>query len=342
MKSIISKSLLAGTMFFLTIGPSSQKNDFSYRNQINFLKAHAKTLLTATPVLTTDQGIANFIRYNYYAINGATNDYEIEQGLGFLEVINNILSGVGSVVGSQGYTDCDSIPTSGTSSGTVSGNGMSLPVQLTYGTGIRKVPAHFPTDANETYDRSITIDISMGDYYVELKCSGANVSTAYVYSKTNMGNGETINEAFYQKDSSTNATYVDFYLKDVSLNIIDVNRFTTDDGSKFSIYHFNYQASSGGNAFAITGNANSKVNFNTATVSNLSTDVAAKDIFSDLSGSATGGGQTISSGCIDMATNSSTTGCPSLDATTDLEIGSTSFDWTFNSMSTFTTSASPF
>ncbi len=345
MKSKICKTLLAGTLFLLTVNTPVKKNRSFITPDIDFIKARAKTMLSATPVLTTDQGVANFIRYNYYAFNGAAGDYEIQQGLGFLEVINNVLGsdGIGGIIGSKGYTTCSAIPTSGSSTGSISGGGQTMTVSFTFGSGIRKVPSHFPHDAGETYEKSINIVTPMGKYYVEMKCSAGNVSTAYIYSVNSMGVGETINEAFYQKDSDTQAVYVDFYLKSVALNTIDVNRFTTDDGSKFSIYHFGYNSSSSqGSAFALTGTANEKVNVNAVVVNNLSGDVVAKDIFSDLSGSSSTSNQTINIACIDMATNTATTGCLSQESTDDLVIGSTSYDWTFDSIKNFTTSTSPF
>ena len=345
MKPFLSKFLMMGTLFLLTINSSSQNNKALFPAHINFLEARAKTMLSATANLSTAQGIANFIRYNYYAFNGAADDYEIQQGLGFLEVINNILGsdGIGGILGTKGYTTCSSIPTSGESSGSISGNGQTMQIQFSFGTGIRKVPAHFPHNANETYDRSVNITTGMGKYYIELKCSGGSVTTAYIYSSNTMGSGETINEAFYQKDDSTNAVYVDFYLKDVALNLIDINRFVTTNGSKFSIYHFGFDAGSNrGSAYSITGTANEKVNVNAVTVENLSGDVVAKEIFSDLSGSSDSGSQTIRSSCIDMTTNTTSTGCLALETTADLEIGTTSYDWTFDSIKTFTTSASPF
>lgn len=344
MKKVISKTLLAGSMFLLTVTTPMQKNSHSLRTiDLDFIKARAKTTLSATANLTTTQGVSNFIRYNYYAFNGAAGDYEIEQGLGFLEVLNNVLGsdGMGGVLGAKGYAECSSIPTSGSSSGTVSGGGQTMTINFTFGAGIRKVPAHFPHDAGSTYDKSITINTMMGKYYIEMKCSSGGVSTAYIYSVNNMGSGETINEAFYQKDGA--AVYVDFYLQSASPNVIDVNRFVTEDGSKFSIYHFAVNKSSnGGSAFAITGEANKKANINAVVLSNMSGDVAPKPIFSDLSGSATGGGQTIVSSCIDMSTNSSASGCYSLEAADDLEIGTSTYDWSFDTMKNFTTSPSPF
>ena len=300
-------------------------------------------MLTQTAVLSTDSGISNFIRYNYYAFNGAAGDYEIQQGLGFLEVINNVLgsNGIGGILGSKGYSNCSDVPTSGSGSGTVSGQGQTMTVNFTFGAGIRKVPAHFPHNAGETFDKSVKIDTLMGKFYVELKCSAGGVSTAYIYSINTQGVGETVNEAFYQKDGAK--VYVDFYLENAMFQTIDINRFTTEDGSKFSIYHFTFDKNqNSGNAFAITGKANEKANVNAVTVTGLSGDVTPKPIFSDLSGSNSGGPQTIVTSCINMETNTSATGCYSLESTEDLEIGTTSYDWSFDTIKNFSTSPSPF
>ncbi len=341
MKTFLSKTLLAGTVFLLTINSTPTNN--SKNKALYFAEARAKTVLSGIPNLSTAQGISEFIRYNYYAFNGAADDYEIQQGLGYLEVLNNILGtyGLGAVLGQRGYASCSSIPTSGSTSGTVSKGPMSMNVSLTFGTAKKKIPSHFPYKANANFSKSVKITApGMGTFYVELECSNANIDTAYVYSVNDGGDfGATVNEAFYQKDSSTNAVYVDFYMEDSSN--INVNRFVTDDGDKFSLYHFSY-ASNRGEGFAITGYANGKANINAVTVNGLTGDVAAKDIFDDLSASANSSSQTVVIDCIDMATNATDTGCPTLEPTTAVAIDSTSFDWTFNSMSTFTTSTSPF
>ncbi len=345
MKKIITKTLLIGSLSLLTITAPVKKNQLFATPGIDFMKARAKTMLSQTFNLNNDQGISDFIRYNYYAFNGAAGDYEIQQGLGFLEVINNILgsNGVGGVLGSKGYASCESIPTSGSASGSVSAQGQTVSISFTFGAAKRKVPSHFPHKAGEKFDASVNINTPMGKFYVEMKCAGSNITTAYNYSINNQGTGETVNEAFYQKDESTNAVYVDFYMSNNTINVIDINRFVTTDGSKFSIYHFGYGSSmQQGNAYAITGTANEKVNVNAVIISNLTGDVVPKNIFSDLSASNTGGGQTVVSSCIDMQTNAATTGCLALESTADLAIDNTTYSWNFNSIKNFTTSTSPF
>lgn len=335
MKKII---LLALILFPLTSSIKTKK----HRNIVKSFslqiptKALAATALDGSTVFTTDLNKANFVRYYYYLVNGPSSDYTMpNNNMNYVGIVNGYLDGLNSILASNGYSDCDSIPTSGSATGSV--QGMSF--DMAFSAGTKSVPSSFPNDGGETYDKRMVVSQSGSNFLeIQLKCSSASMTTGYILMGNQTLTEGTMYEAMFQMDSSTNLTYLDFVVW-VAANRKFVTRFTTDDGDSYKLYTMylwmgNYIGA------AINGTANGVTNFNTLSTSSTTSDTYSVNIH-DVSSITNDMNQTVHNVCLDMSNNTSTTGCSAITSAGTMTINGTSHNFNFSSMSGLTTSTIP-
>lgn len=285
--------------------------------------------------INTTEGRAKYARYLYYLVNGASGNYTI-QGESHLQLFNSIFGaqGLGGVLYSNGFEKCDSIPTSGTASGTVTQGSNSMELNLNFSTGTKILPSFYAVDGGKTMDTRISFSASITDMVVEMKCSDSStVSSGYILM--DYPNYGVTMEGFFQQDSSSGAVNLDFYIKTVdgaNNPIILPIQFKTEDGSSYTIFSaFLKPSSNNYNVVAVQGTVNSSAQIaflqTTATVGSEVT--TTPDGFGGLTSN---GSTTVATECVEMSTHTTTTGCAAIPAPSPVTINGMTNSWTVNSM----------
>lgn len=311
-----------------------QIKEVRYKNhfqgfKLNFNDVIASTLLTGNPVFTTDLDKANYVRYYYYTVNGAAAGYSLYNKDSYIDQVNSFTQGVGTAMAARGYATCADIPTSGTF--------QEMMFNGTYAEGDKVIPANFPNDAGETYDKKLILKVNGSTLMeIQLKCSSGSLISGYVLSGNQEMTEGTMNEIMFQMDESDGLVYIDYVLKvDNDRNF--VTRFSTDDGINYKLYTmFSWYTSF--NGVAINGEANGKTNMNI-----LYSRATGNDVYNatahDISGIANDPNQEVYNVCLDMDSNSSTTGCDAIEDAGSITVNGNSYTFSFNSFSTLTTSS---
>lgn len=291
--------------------------------------------LPSSDGITTTEGRAKYARYLYYLVNGPSGNYTIQEQP-HLDLFNSIFGaqGLGGILYSNGFENCESIPTSGTASGTVSQGSNSMTLDLNFSAGTKTLPSFYPVDGGETMDTRISFSASITNMVVEMKCSDSStVSSGYILM--DYPNYGVTMEGFFQQDSSSGAVNLDFYIKTVdgaNNPIILPIQFKTEDGSSYTIFSaFLKPTDNNYNVVAVHGTVNSS-----AQVAFLRTNATAgsdvtttPDNFGSLSDSGT---TTVATECVEMSTHTTTTGCAAIPAPSPVVINGMTNSWTVNSM----------
>lgn len=322
----------------LMIGPivSTFGNGLDHSQTRSFLPKESMKKLTAFADKSTTAGRAKYIKDLYYSVNGYPAGYDTSNSPDpYLNLFNSILGekGIGGILYSSGYKSCDAIPDSGTASGAVDRIGT---LNLTFGTSSKTVPSYYPADGGKAMDKKITVSGSV-DVSIELKCNvDTTIQTGYV--KLTFSQYNIVYEGYFQQNSTTNAVNVDLYVKTQTgggTNLLIPTQFSTADGDNYSIYSAYIDLSgSGGNGnylVAVNGATNGKAQIaymNTTDSSGTATTTAPNN-FGGLSSS---GGTSVAVECIDIPTETLTTGCSNIPAPGSLSIGGTTSIWTVSSL----------
>ncbi len=310
-----------------------QVQEVRYKGRLQDIKfqmptALADTMLDGSAVFTTDTDKANFVRYYYYIVNGAAPGYTITNR-SYMSQVNSILSGIGTVMANMGFGSCADIPTSGTFS--------EGPYLGTISAGSKTIPSSFPNDAGQTFDKKITVSFG-GETAMEmqLKCAAGStiVSGNFLLGSQAMTQG-TMNEIIFQLDTASDLIHLDYVVTFGSSKI--VTRFVTTDGRAYKLYTM-YLGLGSYNAVAINGTANGKTNFNIVWTNGTGTTAYSTEI-DDISGITNGMNEKGFNSCLDMGTNTSTTGCTAITAPGTFSIGGSTYNFRFNSMASLTTSS---
>ncbi len=305
---------------------------------------NAKNIKSFSPQKTVDRILAlsnksdstearaQYVKELYYSVNGYPDDFDSSRSpQPHLELFNSILGegGVGGVLYSNGFETCDAIPDSGTATGSVTGIGT---LNLAFGTAAKSVPSYYPTDSSSTMDKHITIDAgSFVDITLELKCNtDTAIQTGYV--KMDYTSYDIVYEGYFQQNSTTGAVNVDMYVKTETGNgdeLLIPTQFVTADGENFTIFSaYVYPSGSGGANYlvAVSGETNGKAKM--GFLNTYETSGAEATTSPDNFGSLTGAYVE----CIDVPTETITTGCDDIPAPGSLTIGGTTSTWSVNSL----------
>lgn len=281
----------------------------------------------------------DYIKELYYSVNGYPPDYDTSmKPQPYLEQFNLALgeNGVGGILFSSGYETCDAIPTTGNASGTSTVVGT---LNLTFASATKTVPSYYTTDAGKAMDKRISVsgagDISVD---IELKCNDdTSIQTGYVKFTSTQFN--VVYEGYFQQNSTTKAINVDMYIKTETgggSQILIPTQFFTTDGEQFTIFSAYIGLGGGGGGsgnylVAVQGTANTKaqIAYMNTTDTSGSPVTTSPNNFGSLSSS---GGTQVNVECVDIATKTTTTGCPSISAPGSLAIGGTTSMWTVSSL----------
>lgn len=292
----------------------------------------------ATLSLSSISGQANSIRYLYYLINGPKSGYEIQgPSTGFVGIINDIVgeNGLGQALRSEGVFTCASIPDSGSYSKEISGSTYSLTISEST---LMTVPSHFGTSASETFDKSLTITRDGASYvYMEIKCSSrSTVTTGYLRMDTGLSSDRKF-ETYFQQDSETHASYVDFF-EDYSNDTEKIaSRFVSTDGNEYRLWLIKTQSSNdSAQYFGIHGNHSA--NLVQLHILNPSGGTALTNA-SNIQGASV-------SSCIAMGANAASSQCSSyslavIDPVQSTAVGGTAFGWTISATAGLTLTSLP-
>ena len=295
------------------------------------ISAFANTVLDGNSDTTTLAGRAEYARYLYYTVNGAGAGYSV-QNQAYLDQINMVTgsTGLGGILFEGGYKTCDDIPASGSLTGTV----MNQSITLVFGTPTKTVPASY--GANGGLAMNKRINVSSGDFInlqLELKCdTDTNIQTGYLLM--DYPNAAFKNESYFYTNATTGAANVDVYIEAETgsgQKLIMPTHFKTTDGTNFNLYS-GYVGTNGTNfVVAIKGEANGKAQL--AFLSSYATSGAVMTTTPDNYGDLTSGmDTTIEIDCVDMSTNTATTGCSTIDAPDTISMNGRSNSWTITDL----------
>ncbi|MFP5458616.1 MAG: hypothetical protein ACLGG7_07780 [Bacteriovoracia bacterium] len=330
---------LALTVFLLSTTTLKTSTKRSLVPRLDWSKAFAARVLDGSADFSSATSQADFIRYNYYLINGSTSEYELSQGtLTYLPYLNLFLDGFGEAVGALGYGSCADVPTSG--SGSVRG------LDLTFSAGDRTVPSHFADDAGETFEKKVIVrQGGEGVIEMQLTCSGTLTSGYVLMPRTAFSGDQMGFEAFFQKNTATNSTFVDFFMEinNGYMDVRTVMRFMAPSEDSYKIYALNtYGMTGNGSAVAIQGVPNGLTNANLIYTQNVSSgDAATAVVWGDLSGVTDSGSQKALETCLDLGSNTAASGCVAIDDPGALSVNGTSYSYTLNSIRNLTLSSIP-
>jgi hypothetical protein len=329
------KHFLYSVSLVLLLTVSINKDQSPRTRIFDVSKAFAATYIDPSSMdVTTPSGFANYARYTYYLVNGDSEEYYSDAGAGFLGMVNNFTAadGFGGVMAGLGYETCNDIPTSG--SATVNDDGMNI--GITFKAGTHTVPSHFGSDAGQTYTKGIAIKLNgTTTFNMEFKCDAAStvVSGYLLLDYELLAGAPTKFEISFQKDTSTNAVYLDFVTVQ---GIKMIARFATANGVDFKLYQvFINNGGGGGNALAVRGELNGKNNVNYLKASNTSGS-AATTVIHDASSASPSGADVKKVQCLDMNTNSTTSGCTAIPDPGTLSSNSSSYTFSIASMNSIT------
>ncbi|MDD0854004.1 hypothetical protein HBN50_12905 [Halobacteriovorax sp. GB3] len=287
---------------------------------------------------TTTADRAQYIKSLYYSVNGYPDNYDTTNLADpHLNLFNNILgeNGVGGILYSAGYTSCDTIPSSGTASGTSPQVGT---LNLTFGSATKSVPSYYTTNGGDAMDKNMTVSGNASvTVTVELKChDDSALQTGYV--KLNFTEYSVVYEGYFQQNTTTGAVNLDMYIKTQTgggTDILIPTQFVTTDGQNYKIYSAYLGLSGGGGVVdylvAVNGVTNGKAQI--AYLNTTDTSGSALTTAPNNFGSLTSaGGTTVAVECIDMSNETTTTGCSAIDAPGSLTIGGTTSTWTLSSL----------
>lgn len=299
-------------------------------------KAMAATVLDpSTMNLGTVGGRADFIRFLYFMVVGPTADYSIPNGPGpegLVGVIKQLMGsqGIGGALYQMGYTDCASIPSSGSTSATEGAETFTI----SFGTPGKSIPAHHGSHGGGSYSKSVSIAVnSVPMLKTEFNCESAGVSSGYVRLTAAEDDGARDMELYFLRDTTAQDGFLDFYMSYAGSTYTEkaAVQFKTQDETNYDLFLFRNQDNSAGNdegsAFGLQGNASTglvKVHYifdqGDATLDNT-TAIASG-----------------SSECISLATNNTSAGCGNIAAPNNVTLGA-SFTWTIDSLADLTLSS---
>ncbi len=287
---------------------------------------------------TTTAERAQYIKELYYSVNGYPAGYDTSTSPApHLDQFNSILgeNGVGGVLFKSSYETCESIPTSGSTSGT---SPMAGSLTLNFSSPTKSIPSYYITDAGETMDKRIQVTATGSTTItVELKChDDSTIQTGYVKLEFPLYN--VVYEGYFQQNTTTGAINLDMYIKTESGNgneLLIPTQFVTADGENFTIFSAFLSLSGGGGGsndlVAVTGEANGKAQI--AYLNTTDTVGAPLTTSPNSFGSlTTAGGTTVAVECIDISTETVTTGCSNIPAPGSLSIGGATSTWTITSL----------
>ncbi len=280
---------------------------------------------------------AQYIKELYYSVNGYPDGYDTSQSPDpHLNLFNNLLgeNGIGGILFSAGYETCDAIPDSGTASGSTQLGTLNL----TMGTAVKTVPSYYATDSGETMDKRITVDTGgIVDVTVELKCNAdTTIQTGFV--NLSFTQYDVVYEGYFQQNSTTGAVDLDIYVKTETgggSELLIPTQFSTSDGETFTMFTGYISLGGGGGngdyLVAVNGETNGKAQMaylNTTDTSGSPVTTAPNN-FGSLTSA---GGTVVAVECIDVPTETITTGCTNIPAPGSVVIGGTTSTWTLTSL----------
>lgn len=272
----------------------------------------------------------------YWSVNGypATVDTS-NRADPYLTTFNRILgeNGLGGILYGAGYETCDAIPTSGSASGEVQRVGT---LNLTFGAGTKTVPSYYQADGGETMDKRIVVagNVTME---VELKCN-TNTAIQTGYVKLTYTQFNYVYEGYFQQNSTTGAVNLDIYVKTETgggTELLIPTQFVTTNGENFTIYSgYIYPSGGGGgqdHVVAVNGvvNGAAQLAFLQTTDTMGAPVTTAPQNFGSLTSS---GGTVAAVECLDIANDTTTTGCSAIPAPGTLSIGGSSNTWTVTTL----------
>ncbi len=212
----------------------------------------------------TPAGRGDFVRFLYFMVNGAPegSGYTfMGPSGGFVGMIKQMTNKLGAALGRAGYATCESIPTEGSASQTITKDGVAMTMQMNFGVGTKAIPSGYGS-LSGNFEKRVTV--VRGDDEVmafEMTCAnGSGVRTGYIVADKDMmkESGREVKrgmEIYFQKDENTNASRVDLLQAaegtDSNSEKLAVT-FKTDNGDSFELWMIRTTAN-GGDSFGIRG-----------------------------------------------------------------------------------------
>jgi hypothetical protein len=213
---------------------------------------------------STSAGRGDFIRFLYFMVNGAPegSGYTfIGPNGGFVGMIKQMTNKLGAALGRAGYATCEDIPTVGSTSQTITKDGVSITMRMDFGVGTQTIPSGYGT-LSGTFQKRVTV--FRGDDRVmafEMTCAnGSGIRTGYIVADKDMmkESGREVSrgmEIYFQKNENTNASRVDM-LQVAEGSASNGEKlavtFSTDDGDSFQLWMIRTTAN-GGDSFGVRG-----------------------------------------------------------------------------------------
>ncbi len=277
---------------------------------------------------STSAGRGDFIRFLYFMVNGIPegSGYTLmgPDG-GFVGMIKQMTNKLGGALARAGYADCDSIPTTGQASETITKDGIAMTMTMRFSLGTLTIPNGY-VGAGSVFAKRVSV--FKGDDQVmafEMTCpAGTGIRTGYIIADKDMMK-EPLREvkrnmeAYFQKNENTNASRVDM------LQIAEGSAsngeklavtFNTDDGDSFQLWMIRTTLN-GGDSFGVRGTRSS----NKARLSSIhytNADLANSDLIESVVSNSFTPTLGKFTECLDFSGVSATTGtgCSSIQAHT--------------------------
>jgi hypothetical protein len=180
---------------------------------------------------------------------------------GFVGMIKQMTNKLGGALARAGYADCDSIPTTGETSETITKEGIAMTMRMVFSSGTQFIPDGYVGFGNRFAKR---VSVFKGDDQVmafEMTCAaGTGVRTGYIVVDKDMmkePNREVKRnmEVYFQRNENTNASRVDM-LQVAEGSASNGEKlavtFSTEDGDSFQLWMIR-TTSSGGDSFGVRG-----------------------------------------------------------------------------------------
>ena len=279
---------------------------------------------------------ANWIRLQMVTVNGATGGYILAPGHGpqegYIGEMNTVTNTqMATILNANNISDCASIPTTGTLSGTVTDDGEDLTLSLAFAEGTVEIPSFYENGGTTLAKRITVTEENEVILAVELTCAGTgDLTTMYlIYPVTN--SNSRAREVYYQKNATTGKTLVDTHMTYAPDSEKYAFRFEYLDGiAKVWKVRAITDATTSSGVAAVINTATGVVHSRW-----LPQGVAATDttVF-------TGGTEF----CLDLSTNATSTDCASqslevANPSQTVPVNSTQHDFTYSSISQMTIGA---
>jgi hypothetical protein len=253
------------------IGIQNLQKTKVYSNPIDWMIPDAearKYINPATITFANPAGKGDFVRLMYFMVNGAPTGlgYTLPgPDGGFVGMIKQMTNKLGAALARAGYSTCEAIPVSGSTTETITKEGIAMTMRMAFGPGERRVPNGY-VHATDLFEKRVSVFKGNDQVMAfEMTCAnGSGVRTGYIVADKDMMKepGREVKrnmEIYFQRDENTNASRVDMLQVAEGSDSNDEKMavsFSTSDGDSFALYMVR-TTSSGGDSFGIWGSRSS-------------------------------------------------------------------------------------